>query len=253
MLNIRYDFFGLTFFLRGYRQKNYLCNPKKENGILHMKEKQVVEDELVIIGARENNLKNISVTIPQHQLVVITGLSGSGKSSLAFETIYAEGQRRYMETFSAYARHFIGDLQYPDVDKISGLNPVVSIEQKTVNKNPRSTVGTVTEVYDFLRLLYARIADAHSYVTGELMIRYTEKELITLILEKYQSQNITLLAPVVKRRKGHYKELFENIRKQGFTKVRIDGEIKNLTLNMQTDRYKTHDIEILIDTLNIKE
>ena len=218
-----------------------------------MKEKEVVEDELVIIGARENNLKNISVTIPQHKLVVITGLSGSGKSSLAFETIYAEGQRRYMETFSAYARHFIGDLQYPDVDKISGLNPVVSIEQKTVNKNPRSTVGTITEVYDFLRLLYARIADAYSYVTGELMIRYTEKELIALIMNKYQSQPITLLAPAIKRRKGHYKELFENIRKQGFTKVRVDGEIKNLTLNMHVDRYKIHDIEIVIDTLSIKE
>ncbi len=218
-----------------------------------MKDKQVVEDELVVVGARENNLKNISVTIPQHQLVVITGLSGSGKSSLAFETIYAEGQRRYMETFSAYARHFIGNLRYPDVDKISGLNPVVSIEQKTVNKNPRSTVGTITEVYDFLRLLYARVADAFSYVTDEKMIRYTEKELILLIMEKYQAQNITLLAPVVKGRKGHYKELLENIRKQGFTKVRVDGEIKNLTLNMHLDRYKIHNIEIVVDTLSVKE
>lgn len=218
-----------------------------------MKENQIVEDQLVIVGARENNLKNVSVTIPQHQLVVITGLSGSGKSSLAFDTIYAEGQRRYMETFSAYARHFLGDLQYPDVDKISGLNPVVSIEQKTVNKNPRSTVGTITEIYDFLRLLYARVADAYSYVSGEKMIKYSEKDLIDLILEKYEGKNITLLAPVIKGRKGHYKELFEHIRKQGFTKVRVDGEIKNLILNMHVDRYKIHDIEIVIDTLISKK
>lgn len=218
-----------------------------------MKENQFAEEELVIIGARENNLKNISLSIPQHQLVVITGLSGSGKSSLAFDTIYAEGQRRYMETFSAYARQFLGNLQYPDVDKISGLNPVVSIEQKTVNKNPRSTVGTITEVYDFLRLLFARVADAYSYVSGEKMIKYSEKEIIDLISRIYKDRNVTLLAPVVKRRKGHYKELFENIRKQGFTKVRVDGEIKDLILNMHVDRYKIHDIEIVIDTLIVKE
>ncbi|MDL2297115.1 excinuclease ABC subunit UvrA [Bacteroidales bacterium OttesenSCG-928-B11] len=218
-----------------------------------MKENQYAEDELIIVGARENNLKNISLTIPQHRLVVITGLSGSGKSSLAFDTIYAEGQRRYMETFSAYARQFLGNLQYPDVDKISGLNPVVSIEQKTVNKNPRSTVGTVTEVYDFLRLLYARASEAYSYVSGERMIRYTEKELIELLLSLYNDKNITLLAPIVKRRKGHYKELFENIRKQGFSKVRIDGEIKNIILNMHVDRYKIHDIEIVIDTMIVRE
>lgn len=217
-----------------------------------MKENQYAEDELIIVGARENNLKNISLSIPQHQLVVVTGLSGSGKSSLAFDTIYAEGQRRYMETFSAYARQFLGNIQYPNMDKISGLNPVVSIEQKTVNKNPRSTVGTVTEVYDFLRLLYARAADAYSYETGEKMIRYTEKELIDLLATLYNNKNITLLAPVVKRRKGHYKELFENIRKQGFSKVRVDGEIKNIILNMHVDRYKIHDIEIVIDTLNVR-
>ncbi|MDR2980520.1 MAG: excinuclease ABC subunit UvrA [Bacteroidales bacterium] len=214
-----------------------------------MKENQYAEDELVIVGTRENNLKNISLAIPQHQLIVVTGLSGSGKSSLAFDTIYAEGQRRYMETFSAYARQFLGNLQYPDVDKISGLNPVVSIEQKTVNKNPRSTVGTVTEVYDFLRLLYARAAEAYSYTSGEKMVRYTEKELIDLLLKVYNEKNITLLAPMVKRRKGHYKELFENIRKQGFSKVRVDGEIRNLTVNMHVDRYKIHDIETVIDTL----
>ena len=218
-----------------------------------MKEDNIAEDELIIVGARENNLKNISISIPQHKLVVITGLSGSGKSSLAFDTIYAEGQRRYMETFSAYARHFIGDLQYPDVDKISGLNPVVSIEQKTVNKNPRSTVGTITEIYDFLRLLYARVSDAYSYISGEKMIKYSEKELIALIQKSYHEKNVTLLAPVVKRRKGHYKELFENTRKQGFTKVRIDGEIKNLLLNMHVDRYKIHDIEIVVDNLVVHE
>ena len=218
-----------------------------------MKEDNIAEDELIIVGARENNLKNISISIPQHKLVVITGLSGSGKSSLAFDTIYAEGQRRYMETFSAYARHFIGDLQYPDVDKISGLNPVVSIEQKTVNKNPRSTVGTITEIYDFLRLLYARASDAYSYISGEKMIKYSEKELIALIQKSYHEKNVTLLAPVVKRRKGHYKELFENTRKQGFTKVRIDGEIKNLLLNMHVDRYKIHDIEIVVDNLVVHE
>ena len=211
------------------------------------------EDTLVVTGARENNLKNVSLTIPQQRLVVITGLSGSGKSSLAFDTIYAEGQRRYMETYSAYARRFIGSMEHPDVDKISGLNPVISIEQKTVNKNPRSTVGTVTEVYDFLRLLYARVADAYSYNTEEKMVHYSEKELIDLILERYKGKSITLLAPVVKRRKGHYRELFENIRKQGFTRVRVDGVMKPLMMGMQVDRYKIHDIELSIDNLTVSD
>ncbi|MDD4395327.1 MAG: excinuclease ABC subunit UvrA [Bacteroidales bacterium] len=211
------------------------------------------EDHLAIIGAKENNLQNISIDIPHHQLVVVTGLSGSGKSSLAFDTIYAEGQRRYMETFSAYARQFIGNYDHPDVDKITGLNPVIAIEQKTTNKNPRSTVGTITEVYDFLRLLFARAADAYSYVTGEPMIRYSETELIDKLLELYNNKDITILAPIVKRRKGHYREVFENTRKHGFTKVRVDGEIKQLLLNMAVDRYKIHDIEIVIDNLIIKE
>lgn len=211
------------------------------------------EDQLVISGARVNNLKNVSLTIPQQKLTVITGLSGSGKSSLAFDTIFAEGQRRYMETFSAYARQFIGNLEHPDVDKITGLNPVISIEQKTVNKNPRSTVGTITEVYDFLRLLYARVADAYSYNTGEKMVRYSEKELIELITRNYNNKDITLLAPIVKGRKGHYKELFETVRKQGFVKCRIDGEIRNVEFNMQLDRYKIHDIELVIDNLVVRE
>lgn len=218
-----------------------------------MEDNYFAEDSLVVSGARENNLKDVSITIPQQQLVVVTGLSGSGKSSLAFDTIYAEGQRRYMETFSAYARHFIGNLEHPDVDKITGLNPVISIEQKTVNKNPRSTVGTITEVYDFLRLLYARVADAYSYNTQEKMVHYSEKELIDLVINRYNGCNISILAPIVKRRKGNYRELFENIRKQGFTRVRVDGAMRKLTLNMQLDRYKIHDIELAIDTLNVTE
>jgi excinuclease ABC subunit A len=218
-----------------------------------IKEQQLAEKELVVTGSRVNNLKNISVSIPQQQLVVFTGLSGSGKSSLAFDTIYAEGQRRYMETFSSYARHFLGNLEYPDVDKISGLNPVVSIEQKTVNKNPRSTVGTITEIYDFLRLLYARTADAYSYVTNKKMVKYSEKELLDLLLEVYREKNITLLSPMIKGRKGHYRELFETIRKQGFTKVRVDGEIRNLEFNLKLDRYKIHDIEVVVDTLHVME
>lgn len=211
------------------------------------------EDKLTIIGARENNLKNVSIQLPHYQLIVVTGLSGSGKSSLAFDTIYAEGQRRYMETFSAYARQFIGNYEHPDVDKITGLNPVIAIEQKTTNKNPRSTVGTITEVYDFLRLLYARAADAYSYVTGEKMIRYTESELIERLIQLYENKEVTILAPAVKRRKGHYRELFESIRKHGFSKVRVDGEIKPLTLNMAVDRYKIHDIETVIDHLTVRE
>jgi len=209
--------------------------------------------QIEVYGARVHNLKNINVKIPRNKLVVITGLSGSGKSSLAFDTIYAEGQRRYMETFSAYARQFIGGLERPDVDKIDGLSPVISIEQKTVNKNPRSTVGTITEVYHFLRLLYARVADAYSYNTGEKMVRYTEQQIINLITERYTDQPITILAPVVKARKGHYRELFEQVRKQGFLKVRIDGEVKDIVFGMRVDRYKTHDIEVVIDRMVIED
>jgi excinuclease ABC subunit A len=208
-------------------------------------------DFLEVYGARVHNLQNIDVKIPRNALVVITGLSGSGKSSLAFDTIYAEGQRRYMETFSIYARQFIGNLERPDVDKISGLSPVVSIEQKSVNKNPRSTVGTITEVYDFLRLLYARTGEAYSYVTGEKMVRYNEDQIIRLILEHYHDQPLIILAPVVRGRKGHYRELFENIRKMGYLKVRIDGEVRDLAFGMQTDRFKVHDIEIVIDRIRL--
>ncbi|MCX6295626.1 MAG: excinuclease ABC subunit UvrA, partial [Bacteroidetes bacterium] len=208
-------------------------------------------DFLEVVGARVHNLKNINVTIPRNKLVVITGLSGSGKSSLAFDTIYAEGQRRYIESFSAYARQFLGNMERPDVDKITGLSPVISIEQKTVNKNPRSTVGTITEIYDFLRLLYARASDAYSYVTGEKMVRYSDDQIINLILEKYNNQNILILAPVVKGRKGHYRELFEQIKKWGYLRVRIDGEVVELTKRIQLDRYKVHDIEIVIDRLEV--
>jgi excinuclease ABC subunit A len=211
-----------------------------------------MEDEQIeVIGARAHNLKDISLTIPRNKLVVLTGLSGSGKSSLAFDTIYAEGQRRYIESFSSYARQFLGNMERPDVDKISGLSPVISIEQKTVNKNPRSTVGTITEIYDFLRLLFARSGEAYSYVTGEKMVRYSDDQIIDLILEKYKDKKINLLAPVVKGRKGHYRELFEDVRKKGFNKVRIDGAIVDITPKMQVDRYKIHDIEIVVDRLEI--
>jgi len=210
-----------------------------------------VEDKLEIYGARVHNLKNIDVKIPRNKLVVITGLSGSGKSSLAFDTIYAEGQRRYMETFSAYARQFIGNLERPDVDKITGLSPVISIEQKSVNKNPRSTVGTITEIYDFLRLLYARIADAYSYTSGEKMIRFTESQIFDHISGHFSGKTIVILSPVVKGRKGHYRELFEQFRKQGFLKVRTDGIIQELKFGLQLDRYKVHDIELVIDTIKI--
>ncbi len=209
------------------------------------------EEYIEVIGARAHNLKDISLTIPRNKLVVLTGLSGSGKSSLAFDTIYAEGQRRYIESFSSYARQFLGNMERPDVDKISGLSPVISIEQKTVNKNPRSTVGTITEIYDFLRLLFARSGEAFSYVTGEKMVRYSDEQIIDLILEKYAGKKINLLAPVVKGRKGHYRELFEDVRKKGFTKVRVDGELLDITAKMQVDRYKIHDIEIVIDRLEI--
>ena len=210
---------------------------------------QPVEEQIEVIGAREHNLKNIDVTIPRNQLVVITGLSGSGKSSLAFDTIYAEGQRRYIETFGAYARQFIGEMERPDVDKINGLSPVISIEQKTVSRNPRSTVGTITEIYDFLRLLYARASDAYSYVTGERMVRYTDDQIIQLIREEYANQKIAILAPLIKGRKGHYRELFESIMKQGYLRARIDGEIVELTKGHKVDRYKIHDIEVVIDRL----
>ncbi len=210
-----------------------------------------MEDNLEIFGARVHNLKNIDLVIPRNKLVVFTGLSGSGKSTLAFDTIYAEGQRRYMETFSAYAHQFIGNLERPDVDKINGLSPVISIEQKTTSRNPRSTVGTITEIYDFMRLLYARIADAFSYVTGEKMIRYTEQQIVELILNQYADQTILVLAPVIKGRKGHYRELFEQIRKQGFLKVRIDGDIHEISHGLQLDRYKIHDIEIIVDSIHI--
>lgn len=213
----------------------------------------VSEDENIeVIGARSHNLKNISLTIPRNQLVVITGLSGSGKSSLAFDTIYAEGQRRYIESFSSYARQFLGNMERPDVDKISGLSPVISIEQKTVNKNPRSTVGTITEIYDFMRLLFARAGEAFSYNTGEKMVRYSDDQIVDLILDDYAGKKINLLAPVIKGRKGHYRELFEDIRKKGFNKVRIDGQIVDLTPKMQVDRYKIHDIEMVIDRLEIQ-
>ncbi|MFI5171946.1 MAG: excinuclease ABC subunit UvrA [Chitinophagales bacterium] len=208
---------------------------------------------LEVEGARVHNLKNINVSIPRNSLVVITGVSGSGKSSLAFDTIYAEGQRRYMESFSAYARQFLGTIERPDVDNITGLSPVISIEQKTTNKNPRSTVGTVTEIYDFMRLLFARASDAYSYVTGDKMVRFTEEQIVQNIVKKFKGKRIVLLAPVVRGRKGHYRELFEQIRKQGYLKVRIDGEIKDLLPKMQVDRYKIHDIEIVIDRFKVDE
>ncbi|WOK05964.1 excinuclease ABC subunit UvrA [Imperialibacter roseus] len=210
-------------------------------------------DFLEIFGAREHNLKNIDLRFKRNQLVVITGISGSGKSSLAFDTIYAEGQRRYMESFSAYARSFIGELERPDVDKINGLSPVISIEQKTTSKNPRSTVGTVTEIYDFLRLLYARAGDAYSYLTGKKMTKQSEDQIIRQILKQYDGQKLAILAPVVKGRKGHYRELFQQIRKLGFSRARIDGALEEITPKMQLDRYKTHDIEIVIDRVVVSE
>ena len=211
------------------------------------------EETIDVSGARVHNLKNIDIRIPKNQLVVITGISGSGKSSLAFDTIYAEGQRRYMESFGAYARQFIGDMERPDVDKITGLSPVISIEQKTTNKNPRSTVGTVTEIYDFLRLLYARIGEAHSYNTGKKMIKFSEEEIVDNVFKKFKNKKISILAPIVRGRKGHYRELFEDIRKKGYLKVRVDGEVKDLVAKMQVDRYKIHDIEVVIDRLAVTE
>ncbi len=212
------------------------------------------EDEKINVwGARVHNLKNIDVEIPRNSLTVITGLSGSGKSSLAFDTIYAEGQRRYIETFSAYARNFLGGLERPEVDKITGLSPVISIEQKTTNKNPRSTVGTTTEIYDYLRLLYARAGVAYSYATGEKMVKYTEEDVLAMIHDKYNEKPIYILAPLVRNRKGHYRELFESMRKKGYLYIRIDGEIKEITRGMKTDRYKNHNIEVVIDKLKVQD
>ncbi len=210
-------------------------------------------DFIEVFGAREHNLKNVDIKIPKNELVVFTGVSGSGKSSLAFDTIYNEGQRRYMESFSAYARQFVGDMERPDVDKITGLSPVISIEQKTTNKNPRSTVGTITEIYDFLRLLYARIGEAYSYNTGKKMVKFSEEEIVQSIYSKYKNKKISLLAPLVRGRKGHYRELFEDIRKKGFLKVRVDGEVLDLAPRMQVDRYKIHDIEVVVDRLQVTD
>ncbi|MEI2739431.1 MAG: hypothetical protein V9F01_11650 [Chitinophagaceae bacterium] len=224
---------------------------KKKTGTIA--EKHINHDFIEVFGARVHNLKNIDISIPKNKLVVITGISGSGKSSLAFDTIYSEGQRRYMETFGAYARQFIGDMERPDVDKITGLSPVISIEQKTTNKNPRSTVGTVTEIYDFLRLLFARIGEAYSYNTGKRMVKWSEEEIVENIFKKYKGKKIALLAPLVRGRKGHYRELFEDVRKKGFLKVRIDGEVKDITPKMQVDRYVIHDIELVVDRLQVTD
>ncbi|NEN25182.1 excinuclease ABC subunit UvrA [Cryomorpha ignava] len=215
----------------------------------------MLEDQaqIEVRGARVHNLKNIDVIIPRNKLVVITGLSGSGKSSLAFDTLYAEGQRRYIETFSAYARQFLGTMERPDVDQINGLSPVISIEQKTISKSPRSTVGTITEIYDFLRLLYARVGNAYSYETGEKMVQYSEDQIVDLIIESYKGEKISILAPLVRGRKGHYRELFEQIAKQGYIRARIDGEITELVPNLKLDRYKIHDIEVVIDRLEVRE
>jgi len=216
-------------------------------------EEVISNDFIEVFGAREHNLKDIDIKIPKNKLVVFTGVSGSGKSSLAFDTIYNEGQRRYMESFSAYARQFVGDMERPDVDKITGLSPVISIEQKTTNKNPRSTVGTVTEIYDFLRLLYARVGEAYSYNTGKRMIKFSEEEIVMNIFARFESKKISLLAPLVRGRKGHYRELFEDIRKKGYLKVRVDGEVMDLKPRMQIDRYKIHDIEVVVDRLAVTD
>ena len=210
-----------------------------------------MSNSIDISGARVNNLKNVSVSIPRNTLTVVTGLSGSGKSSLAFDTIYAEGQRRYIDTFSSYARGFLGNIARPDVDKITGLSPVISIDQRTTTSNPRSTVGTVTEVYDYLRLLYARAGEAYSYNTGEKMVRYTDDQIVSLIISAYAGRRILVLAPLVRGRKGHYKELFEQIRKKGFVYVRVDGEMREVVPQMKVDRYRNHDIEVVVDRLRL--
>ena len=211
------------------------------------------EEKIEVYGARVHNLKNVDVVMPRNSLTVITGLSGSGKSSLAFDTIFAEGQRRYIETFSAYARNFLGNMQRPDVDKITGLSPVISIEQKTTNRNPRSTVGTVTEIYDYLRLLYARTADAYSYVSGEKMVKYTEEKIVGIIETAYSGKRIFILAPLVRQRKGHYRELFESLRRKGYLYARVDGEVLEITRGMKTDRYKNHNIEVVIDKMEVRK
>ncbi|MEL6922715.1 MAG: excinuclease ABC subunit UvrA [Bacteroidota bacterium] len=219
----------------------------RANGVSH----RVGQENIDVIGARVHNLKDVDVSIPRNRFVVITGISGSGKSSLAFDTIYAEGQRRYMETFTAYARQFIGEMERPDVEKITGLSPVISIEQKTTGRNPRSTVGTITEIYDFLRLLYARIGEAYSHVTGKKMVKYNEEQMVEHIFSNFSNKKIQLLAPLVRGRKGHYRELFDSVRKQGYTKVRVDGHIVDVTPGMQIDRYKVHDIEVVVDRLKV--
>ncbi|MFP5042365.1 excinuclease ABC subunit UvrA [Parasediminibacterium sp. JCM 36343] len=224
---------------------------KKAKAITDTNNTPTPTEYIEVFGAREHNLKNIDISIPKNQLVVFTGVSGSGKSSLAFDTIYNEGQRRYMESFSAYARQFMGDMERPDVDKITGLSPVISIEQKTTGKNPRSTVGTVTEIYDFLRLLFARIGEAYSYNTGKKMLKFSEEEIVDNIFEKFKDRKVSILAPLIRGRKGHYRELFEDIRKKGFLKVRVDGEVLDLNAKMQVDRYKIHDIEVVIDRLAV--
>src|SRR3990167_5699985 len=207
------------------------------------------EEFIEVVGAKVHNLKNISIKIPRNQLVVITGLSGSGKSSLAFDTIYAEGQRRYLETFSSYARQFLGVLERPDVDKIDGLSPVIAIEQKTTSHNPRSTVGTITEIYDYLRVLFANVSTAYSYESGKKMEKQSVEQIVSLICNRYKNQNIFLLSPLIKGRKGHYRELFENMQKQGYLRIRIDGKLTEMRHSMQLDRFKTHDIELVIDQL----
>ncbi|MGM0532253.1 MAG: excinuclease ABC subunit UvrA, partial [Bacteroidota bacterium] len=218
--------------------------------------KDIIESEgreINVLGARVHNLANIDVTIPRNTLTVITGLSGSGKSSLAFDTIYAEGQRRYIETMSAYARKFIGEMERPDVDKITGLSPVISIEQKTTTKNPRSTVGTITEIYDFMRLLFARASEAYSYLTGEKMVKYTDDQIVDLISKEYSEKKVIILAPLIQGRKGHYKELFEKYRKKGYLNIRIDGNLQEIQPGMKVERYKNHHIELVIDKLMIGE
>src|SRR5688500_7153375 len=213
----------------------------------------ISDDAIEVFGAKEHNLKNIDIRIPKNKLVVFTGVSGSGKSSLAFDTIYNEGQRRYMESFSAYARQFIGDMERPDVDKITGLSPVISIEQKTTNKNPRSTVGTITEIYDFLRLLFARTGEAYSYNTGKRMMKFSEEEIVDSIYSRFRNKKISLLAPLVRGRKGHYRELFEDIRKKGYLKARVDGEIMGHMHRMQVYCYKIQDSEVVIDRLAVTD
>jgi len=227
-------------------QTNLTTNPNRVQNPV-----RVDNGQISVLGARVHNLKNIDVDLPRNKLSVITGLSGSGKSSLAFDTIFAEGQRRYIETFSAYARNFLGNIERPDVDKITGLSPVISIEQKTTNKNPRSTVGTTTEIYDFFRLLYARAGEAYSYLSGEKMVKYTEEQILELIRNEYLGRKIYILAPLVQNRKGHYKELFEQIRKKGYINVRVDGNLREITHNMKLDRYKNHSIEVVIDKMRV--